>query len=135
MARRWMEPWRRRVGIGPMTMLVLGGAASLVRWTAMAFAPPLWLLWPLQGLHALSFAAVFLAALQIIEKLAPPGQATAAQMLYSSLSAGLLIGLATVVSGPLYDAYGVGGYLAMTALAGAGLMLGLTIRNRIPDVA
>ena len=130
-----LEPWRRRVGIGPMTMLVLGGAASLVRWTAMAFAPPLWLLWPLQGLHALSFAAVFLAALQIIEKLAPPGQATAAQMLYSSLSAGLLIGLATVVSGPLYDAYGVGGYLAMTALAGAGLMLGLTIRNRIPDVA
>ena len=51
------------------------------------------------------------------------------------LVAGLLIGLATVVSGPLYDAYGVGGYLAMTALAGAGLMLGLTIRNRIPDVA
>jgi PPP family 3-phenylpropionic acid transporter len=126
-----LEPWRRRVGVGPMTMLALGGAASLVRWTAMAFAPPLWLLWPLQGLHALSFAAVFLAALQIIEKLAPAGQATAAQMLYSSLSAGLLIGLATVVSGPLYDAYGVAGYLAMTGLAAAGLILALTIRKSV----
>ena len=126
-----LEPWRRRAGVGPMTMLAIGGAASLVRWTAMAFAPPLWLLWPLQGLHALSFAAVFLAALQIIERLAPPGQSTAAQMLYSSLSAGLLIGLATVVSGPLYDAYGVTGYLAMTGLAAAGLILALAIREKI----
>lgn len=128
-----LEPWRRRAGVGPMTMLALGGAASLVRWTAMAFSPPLWLLWPLQGLHALSFAAVFLAALQIIEKLAPAGQATAAQMLYSSLSAGLLIGLATVVSGPLYDAYGVGGYFAMTGLALAGLLVAIAIREKIAD--
>ena len=128
-----IEPWRRRVGVGPMTMLALGGAASVVRWTAMAFAPPLWLLWPLQGLHALSFAAVFLAALQVIEKLAPPSQTTAAQMLYSSLSAGLLIGLATVVSGPLYDAHRVKGYLAMTVLALAGTALAFVIRREIAE--
>lgn len=134
LALMWgLEPWRRRAGVGPMTMLVIGGAASMVRWTAMAFAPPLWLLWPLQGLHALSFAAVFLAALQIIERLAPPSQTTAAQMLYSSLSAGLLIGLATVVSGPIYDAHGVRGYLAMTVLAAAGTAMAVAIRGRVAD--
>lgn len=126
-----LEPWRRKAGVGPFPVLVLGGLASVARWTALAFAPPLWMLWPLQALHALSFAAVFLATLQIIERLAPPGQATGAQMLYSSLSSGLLIGLATVVSGPLYDAYGTLGYLAMTALACAGLGLAVSIRRAL----
>jgi len=126
-----LEPWRRRRGIGPMPMLILGGGAAVVRWAALAMGPPLDLLWPLQALHALSFAAVFLAAMQLIERLAPPSQATAAQMLYSSLSAGILIGLATVVSGPLYDDYGVGGYLAMSCLAALGLCLAVTLKRRL----
>ena len=126
-----LEPWRRRRGIGPMPMLILGGGAAIVRWTALAMGPPLALLWPLQALHALSFAAVFLAAMQLVERLAPASQATAAQMVYSSLSAGILIGLATVVSGPLYDDYGVGGYLAMSVLAALGLGLAFTIRRNL----
>lgn len=126
-----VEPWRRRKGIGPAPLLLLGGVAAIVRWAALATAPPLLLLWPLQALHALSFAAVFLAAMQLIERLAPSGQATAAQMVYSSLSAGLLIGLATVVSGPLFDAYGVGGYLAMSAMAAAGLVLSIRLGGQL----
>ena len=131
-ALMWLiEPWRRRLGIGPMPMLLLGGGAAVLRWAALAFAPPLALLWPLQALHALSFAAVFLAAMQMIEALAPPGQETAAQMIYSSLSAGLFIGLATVISGPLYDDHGVRGYLAMGVLAGTGLVLSYRLRRRL----
>lgn len=34
----FLEPWRRR--IGPRRLLVIGGLAALVRWTAYAFAPP-----------------------------------------------------------------------------------------------
>jgi len=56
----FLEPWRRRVGAEALVMI--GGAAALVRWTAFAFAPPLWLLFPLQALHALSFAACSWAA-------------------------------------------------------------------------
>ena len=114
----WMvEPWRRRVGIGPWTLLGIGAVASVVRWSLMAAAPPLWALWPLQTLHALSFAAAFLAGLQIVERLSPSDSHTAAQTLSSVLSAGVMIGLATAISGPLYDAYGTGGYLAMAGLA------------------
>ena len=124
-----MEPFRRRTG--PWLMLVIGGAAAVVRWTAMAFAPPLWLLWPLQALHALSFAASFLAGLQLVDRLSPPQSVSVAQTLSSALSAGVLMGLATIVSGPLYDAYGAGGFGAMAVIAGMGLVLALTIRRGV----
>ncbi|HEY9217674.1 MAG TPA: MFS transporter [Phenylobacterium sp.] len=116
----FMEPWRRK--IGPRRLLVIGGLAALVRWTAYAFAPPLWLLFPLQGLHALSYAATFLASLQLAERLSTPANTTAAQTLNSAFSGGLLVGAATMASGPLYDAFGAGGYLLMTAMSLLGLV-------------
>lgn len=126
-----LEPWRRRLRLGPLPMLLLGGGAAVVRWAALALEPPLAWLWPLQALHALSFAAVFLAAMQMIEQRTEPDQATAAQMIYSSLSAGILIGLATVVSGPLFDLYGVTGYLTMSLLAMLGMGLIVLFARRL----
>lgn len=125
----WIEPWRRQRGIGPWLILMLGGVAAVVRWTALAVLPPLWLLWPLQALHALTFAATYLAGVEIIERLAPPGEHTAAQTLSSVMSAGVLIGLATLAAGPLYDLMGVRGYLAMTVMALAGLLLAARLRR------
>jgi len=122
----WLEPLRARWG--PWMMLCVGAAAAAVRWTALAFAPPLWLLWPLQCLHALTFAAVFLAGLQIVERLSPPSSLSVAQTLSSALSSGVLLGLATVFSGPLYDRYGAGGYFAMSVLAVLGLAGAFALR-------
>jgi PPP family 3-phenylpropionic acid transporter len=131
-ALMWLfEPWRRRVGIGPWSLLMVGSAVAVLRWSAMAFAPPLWLLWPLQALHALTFAATFLAGVQIVERLAPRDSQTAAQTLSSVLSAGVLIGVATAVSGPLYDRLGAGGYWAMAAMAGAGLLAAIPLRGQL----
>ena len=131
-ALMWLfEPWRRRAGVGPWALLVAGCLAAVVRWAAMAFAPPLWLLWPLQALHALTFAATFLAGLQIVERLAPREAQTAAQTLSSVFSAGILIGGATAVSGPLYDRWGAGGYGAMAVMAAAGLLAALPLRRRL----
>ncbi|NJC42532.1 PPP family 3-phenylpropionic acid transporter [Brevundimonas alba] len=128
----WLfEPWRRRVGIGPWSLLMVGSGAAVLRWSAMAFAPPLWLLWPLQALHGLTFAATFLAGVQIVERLSPPDNHTAAQTLSSVLSAGLLIGLATAASGSLYDRFGAGGYWAMAAMAVAGLLAATPLRRRL----
>lgn len=124
------EPWRRKVG--PETLLVLGGAAALLRWTAYAFAPPLWLLFPLQALHALTFAASFMASLRLIERLAPPQSASAAQAINSALSGGLMLGVGALASGPLFDAFGTGGYLAMAAMAGLGLTGAAMLMRRKP---
>lgn len=131
-ALMWVfEPWRRKVGIGPWSLLVAGSVVAVIRWTAMAFAPPLWLLWPLQALHSLTFAATFLAGVQLVERLAPRDSQTAAQTLSSVLSGGVLIGAATAISGPLYDSYGAGGYIAMAVMAGAGLVAALSLRRRL----
>lgn len=129
----WIDPWRRRVGIGPLTMLGLGAGGALVRWSLFALAPPLWSLWPLQILHTLTFAATFLAGVQLVERLSPPDNHTAAQTLSSMLSAGVLIGLATLASGPLYDRFGAGGYWAMATMAAIGGLttLALTRSRRL----
>lgn len=114
------EPLRRK--LGPERLVILGGVAALVRWTAFAFAPPVWLLFPLQTLHALSFAAVFMGSLQLIERNAPPHSASAAQTISSAVSGGLVVGLATLASGPLFDRFHEHGYLAMCLLALTGLV-------------
>ncbi len=115
----FMEPWRRAVG--PRRLLMLGGLAAMVRWAALAAAPPLWLLFPLQALHALSYAATFLASLQLVERLTTPRNASAGQALNSALSGGVLAGLATLASGWLFDHHGAQGYLLMAAMSAAGL--------------
>ncbi|WP_370238146.1 MFS transporter [Brevundimonas sp.] len=127
----WLDPWRRRLGIGPWPLLAVGVGAGVLRWTALAFSPPLNLLWPLQALHALTFAATYLAGVEIVERLAPEDAQTAAQTLSSTVSAGVLIGIATVLSGPLYDSYGAGGYLAMAGMAALGGLAALSLRERL----
>lgn len=113
------EPIRRR--LGPERLLIVGAAGAVVRWTALAFSPPLWLLFPIQMLHACSFTATFVASLDLTERLSPRRHASAAQSLNAGLSLGLMSGLATLVSGPLYDHAGPYGYLPMSLSAAAGL--------------
>lgn len=116
----FMEPWRRRMG--PRNLLALGGAAAVVRWSALAFSPPFWALFPLQTLHALSYAATFMASIQLAERLSSPRNASAGQAINSALSGGIISGVATMASGWLFDRYGAHGYLLMSAMSAAGFI-------------
>lgn len=124
----FLEPWRRKVG--PEKLMILGGAAAVLRWIAYAFTPPLWALFPLQTLHALTFAASFMASLRLIEKLTPPSSASAAQAINSALSMGFALGVATLASGRLFDAFGPYGYLAMAGVAALGLAGAIALNRR-----
>lgn len=129
-----IEPWRRRRGFRAWSLVALAGAAAVVRWAAMATEPGLAWLIGLQILHALSFAAAYLAGLELVDRTVPPEAHTAAQTVSSALSSGVVIGLATLAAGPLYDGFGSGGYVAMAALAavgGAVAALGLAGARRI----
>lgn len=116
----FLEPWRR--AMGPIRLLLLGAGAALVRWTILAFAPPLWLVLPLQALHAFTYAATFVASLELVQRYAPPRHASAAQAMNSALSTGVLSGLATIASGWLFDRYGAGGYILMSGLSALGFV-------------
>ncbi|HRP10807.1 MAG TPA: MFS transporter [Terricaulis sp.] len=123
-----LAPIERRVSAEAMILVAAAGA--VMRWIAMGFAPEGAILWFLQALHALSFAAAHVGAMRLIYREAPDNAAAMAQTLYSSLSSGLLLGIATIASGWLYDWGGAKGYWAMAALAGAGGLIALMLFTR-----
>lgn len=117
--------------VSPEALILAGGVASLARWTAMAFAPTGFILWPLQALHALTFAATHVGALRLVFRTAPDAIQGFAQTLYAALASGLFIGLATLASGALYDSFGALGYLAMSVMSAVGVGLVVMARRNI----
>lgn len=107
--------------LGVAGAFVLAGLAGLARWLAMAFDPSLAVLWPLQLLHALSFAPAHLAMVAFVAQAAPPASSASAQGLIGAGAGGLAMALATLFSAQAYPALGGGVYWIGVALALIGL--------------
>jgi PPP family 3-phenylpropionic acid transporter len=101
--------------VRPSRLILLGAAASALRWAAMAAEPPLVLLFPLQTLHAFTFGASHLGAVHFISETVPERHAATAQGLYAAVSGGAM-GLTTLASGRLYHAWGASGFWLMALL-------------------
>lgn len=76
--------------IGPATALALGAIAGLIRWISLSLSPEPWLLWPLQALHAVSFALAHLGAMAFLAQALPGRMISSAQGLSSGALGGLL---------------------------------------------
>jgi PPP family 3-phenylpropionic acid transporter len=87
----------------------------------MAFSPPLWALYPLQCLHALSFAATYLAGLELVHRLSPKGYESLGQTVNAAYANGVMMGMGTIVSGAIYTVFAAKGYGVMAGVAGLGL--------------
>ncbi len=111
----------------PETLILVGGIGAVVRWTALAALPPVWVLVPLQLLHALSFATTFLGGMRFIQTIHGDDRAPTAQMIYMGLANAPTYAAAVLISGPLYDRVGAPGYLAMTGVAAAGTVLAVML--------
>ncbi|MBV8825413.1 MAG: MFS transporter [Bradyrhizobiaceae bacterium] len=109
----------RLPALSPRGLLILGAAGAVVRWAGMVLDPPAVLLVPLQCLHALSFGASFLGAVQFLSRAAPEGEAATAQGDFSTLQ-GVVTAAATAVSGLLYGSFGALAYAAMAVCAAVG---------------
>ncbi|MFT3997634.1 MAG: MFS transporter, partial [Asticcacaulis sp.] len=125
-----MFGFRLRNRFGSWTLLVAAGAMSVLRWLVIGFAPPVWVLWPFQTLHAFSFAACYLAGLDLVNRMAPKGSESLAQTLNAAYVTGVTMGLSTLASGPLYDLLGGRGYWVMAAMAGTGLVIAAYLYRR-----
>jgi PPP family 3-phenylpropionic acid transporter len=110
--------------VSPLMLLVIGGVAAAVRFGALALDPPAALLFPLQLLHGLSFAASHLGLMTLIAGEVPAHAAGRAQT-YASTAIGLALALATVAAGPLYAAFGAAAYAGSAALGAIGGLLAL----------
>jgi PPP family 3-phenylpropionic acid transporter len=107
--------------LGPILLIAAGALAGVLRWTVMAFDPPLAALIGLQALHGLTFGAAHLGAVHYIAAAVPPHLAGTAQALYASVTSGIAMGAATLLAGELYASVAAGAYLAMSAMSLLGL--------------
>jgi len=122
--------FRLRNRFGSWTLLTVAAGVSVIRWTVMGFAPPVWAVWPLQTLHAFSFAACYLAGLDLVNRMAPKGSESLAQTLNAAYVTGVMMGVSTLGSGPLYDALAGRGYWVMAAMSGVGFVIALWLYRR-----
>ncbi len=125
----WLGEGIRRK-IGPWRMLVIAGVFAVVRWGLMAGSPPLWALYSLQCLHALSFAATYLAGLELVQRLSPKGFESLGQTVNAAYANGVMMGMGTLASGVIYTAFAVKGYGVMAAIAGLGLLSAVWMYNQ-----
>jgi MFS transporter, PPP family, 3-phenylpropionic acid transporter len=114
--------------VGAVEMILLGGIGAVLRWTAMAFDPPAILLPVLQCLHGLSFGATHLGAMDVLSQLAHRQGGATAQGDFSAVQGGTFAA-AMGVSGVLVAAFGSAAYVAMAAIAAAGLAIALAARR------
>ena len=114
-------------GLNPAWLLVFGGVASVVRWLALALAPPLSVLFVLQGLHAFSFGASYFGFLRFVALNVPEKHGATIQAVNSALSGGLVLAGATYASGFAFAQLGAGGFAIMAIPAGLGLVCALKL--------
>jgi MFS transporter, PPP family, 3-phenylpropionic acid transporter len=114
--------------IGAANMILIGGIGAVVRWTAMGFDPPLALLPALQLLHALSFGATHLGAMDMLSRLAHRKGGATAQGDFAAVQGGTFA-VAMGASGGLVAAFGSAAYFAMAAIAAIGLVIAIGARR------
>ena len=110
-------------------MPVLGGIGCVARWGILAFDPPLALVIFAQLLHGASYALAHLGAMYFILKAVPSRLSATAQSLYGVVSSGIVMGLATYASGPLYALYGGRTYLLMAAMGLVTIVFALWLQR------
>lgn len=118
----------------PMLLILIGCLAGILRWTVTAFDPALWLLMPLQALHALTFALTHFGTMRFLLDYMPEHLRNSAQGLYAACSAGLFMMLATAAAGPLFEAFAGYAYLAMAVMSVAASVLAFALLRLNPTV-
>ncbi len=116
--------------IGPARLIALAGIAGLIRWPLTGMAITIGPLIGLQTLHALTFGATHLGAMHFIQSRIDPSLSATAQSLYSGVVMGGAMGLASLASGHLYQAYQGSAYYAMGGMAAIGGLIVFVLRRK-----
>lgn len=114
---------------GPYQLIVFGGFAALLRFGAMAFDPPLMLLFPLQLLHGFTFGATYLGMVEMVAHGVSAHRSGSGQSL-AAWTVNIFMSAATVASGPLWVALGAEAFAVSAALGLAGALLAMVIHRR-----
>jgi PPP family 3-phenylpropionic acid transporter len=108
--------------LGVRGLILLAAGAGLVRWPIMAVSESLAPLIFAQALHALTFGAMHLAAIKLLQERVPGSLGGTAQTLLGA-AIGAMTTLLTLACGPGYAALGAGIFWAMAGLCGVAAVL------------
>lgn len=112
---------------GATRLIAIAGAASVLRWLILASDPSLAILVPLQLLHGVTYGASHIGAMHFIHDAVPRDRAASAQALYATVSAGVAMGVATLIAGYVYAQAASLSYVAMAAIAAVSLAAALRL--------
>jgi PPP family 3-phenylpropionic acid transporter len=113
--------------LSPTLLLIIGASASIARWALTALSPPLWGLFLLQNLHALTFAATYLGFLRYAAQVVPERFSATAQAVNSALAGGIVMAIASAVSGYVFAHIGTFGFASMVLPSFLGLLCALLL--------
>lgn len=113
----------------PVTLVMIGAASAVLRWSIMTQDLPLPLLATVQLLHGASFGITQVGIMTLMVRHVPHQFSASAQG-YLIACAGLVTSVASVAAGALYARYGQGVYLMMAVMAlGGGVLIALAQRR------
>lgn len=117
--------------VSPAMLIIVGGAGALIRWPLVGLSPPLPILFMLQGLHALTFAATYLGTVEFVGRAVPEAYKTTAMTLVSTLGVGAMTGIATVIAGQVFVREApIAAYGLMGAMGAGAVVLGILLKRR-----
>jgi MFS transporter, PPP family, 3-phenylpropionic acid transporter len=118
----------------PITMIAIGAAASVLRWSLTPFEAGFASMALLQAIHGLTFGAVHLGQMHFYNAEVPEERMGAAQAV-GFVAGAVGLGTFTLLSGPLYEALGARAFLVMAAASAVGLVFLLAAMRIQPQSA
>ena len=115
--------------LGPAGAAALAASAGVVRWSVTAVTAWLPAMVLVEPLHGLTFALLHLACMQMLSAIVPPALAATAQAIYGTVAVGAMTAILSLVSGPLYGAFGARAFWAMALLCAAALPIAFAMRR------
>ncbi|ABE38871.1 major facilitator superfamily MFS_1 [Rhodopseudomonas palustris BisB5] len=119
-----------RFTLSPALMMLGGALSAVVRWLITAQDPPLAVLVAVQLLHGLTFGLTQLGTMGLLIRHAPGHVIARAQGYYTACS-GLAMSSAAMLSGALFERYGLAVYDLMAVMAFTAAVVVVVSRRRL----
>ena len=113
--------------VSPAMLLAVAGLGGVIRWPVLAASVSLPVLFSAQILHAATFAAMHLGAMEFVKARVESRYTARATALYSATS-GVALGVGLPLAGALFEAISAHAYYAMGACSLVGLALAIALQ-------
>lgn len=111
--------------------ILIGCVSGIVRWALFPLVESQELYFVLQILHGLTFGAVHIATMHFIMKSVGEERLGNAQGVFFVLS-GVFMGLGVLISGPVFDRFGVDAFYLMSALCAVAILFVIAAKQFSP---